>query len=75
MARVLRERNRQTNRIRRHGSQQSPDNPADFRKGETKMSERFKFFQKILTQLNKIQTELNTLRATIKEEIQNSKQK
>jgi len=34
------------------------------------MSERFKFFQKILTELNKIQTELNTLRAHIKEEIE-----
>jgi len=32
---------------------------------------RYEFFQKILTQLNQIQTALNTLRATIKEEIQN----
>ena len=32
---------------------------------------RYEFFQKILTQLNEIQTALNTLRATIKEEIQN----
>ena len=32
---------------------------------------RYSFFQKILTQLNEIQTALNTLRATIKEEIQN----
>ena len=32
---------------------------------------RYEFFQKILTQLNDIQVRLNTLRATIKEEIQN----
>jgi hypothetical protein len=31
----------------------------------------YEFFQKILTQLNEIQTALNTLRATIKQEIQN----
>jgi len=35
------------------------------------MSRRYHFFQKILTQLNEIQTALNTLRAMIKEEIQN----
>ena len=35
---------------------------------------RYAFFQKILTQLNDIQTALNTLRATIKEEIQNDAQ-
>lgn len=34
---------------------------------------RFEFFEKILTQLNEIQTALNTLRATIKEEIKNEK--
>ena len=32
---------------------------------------RYEFFQKILMQLNEIQTALNTLRATIKQEIQN----
>jgi len=32
---------------------------------------RYEFFQKILTQLNEIQTALNTLRSTIKDEIQN----
>jgi len=32
---------------------------------------RYEFFQKILTQLTEIQTALNTLRGTIKEEIQN----
>jgi len=32
---------------------------------------RYEFFQKILTQLNEIQTALNTLRAQIKEEIKN----
>jgi len=32
---------------------------------------RFEFFQRILTQLNEIQTALNTLRVTIKQEIQN----
>ena len=32
---------------------------------------RYEFFQKILTQLNEIQTALNTLRSTIKQEIQN----
>jgi hypothetical protein len=32
---------------------------------------RYEFFQKILTQLEEIQTALNTLRATIKQEIQN----
>jgi len=32
---------------------------------------RYEFFQKILTQLNEFQTALNTLRATIKQEIQN----
>ena len=32
---------------------------------------RYEFFQKILTQLNEIQTALNTLRQTIKEEVQN----
>jgi len=32
---------------------------------------RYEFFQRILTQLNEIQTALNTLRATIKQEIQN----
>ena len=31
----------------------------------------YEFFQKILTQLNEIQTALDALRATIKEEIQN----
>lgn len=35
------------------------------------MSRRYEFFQKILTQLNEIQTALNTLRSTIKDEIQN----
>lgn len=34
---------------------------------------RYEFFQKILTQLNEIQTALNTLRATIREEIQNDR--
>jgi len=33
---------------------------------------RYEFFQKILTQLNEIQTALNTLRDAIKEEIQNN---
>jgi len=32
---------------------------------------RYEFFQRILTQLDDIQTALNTLRVTIKEEIQN----
>jgi len=32
---------------------------------------RYEFFQKILTQLNEIQTALNTLRAAIKQEIEN----
>ena len=36
------------------------------------MSRRYHFFQKILTQLNEIQTALNTLRATLKQEIQNA---
>lgn len=35
---------------------------------------RYEFFQKILTQLKEIQTALNTLRATIKEEIQKDAQ-
>jgi len=34
---------------------------------------RYEFFQKILTQINEIQTALNTLRATIREEIQNDR--
>jgi hypothetical protein len=34
------------------------------------MSRRYEFFQKILTQLNEIQTALNALRETVKEEIQ-----
>ena len=33
---------------------------------------RYKFFEKILTQLNEIQVALNTLRQTIKDEIQNA---
>ena len=36
---------------------------------------RYEFFQKILTQLNEIQTALNTLRQTIKEEIQNDQRR
>jgi hypothetical protein len=37
------------------------------------MSRRYSFFQKVLTQIEEIQTALNTLRDAIKEEIQNSK--
>lgn len=32
---------------------------------------RYEFFKKMLTQLNEIQVALNTLRASIKEEIKN----
>jgi hypothetical protein len=38
------------------------------------MTTRYEFFQKILTQLSGIQTGLNNLRTTIKEEIQNDVQ-
>ena len=34
---------------------------------------RYEFFMKILTQLDEIQTELNTLRVAIKEEIKNER--
>jgi len=36
---------------------------------------RYKFFEKILTQLNEIQVALNTLRATIKEEIKDEQRR
>lgn len=35
------------------------------------MTARFQFFQKILTNIEEMQKALNTLRATIKKEIQN----
>jgi len=35
------------------------------------MTVRYEFFQKILTQLDEIQTGLNSLRLTLKKEIQN----
>ena len=35
---------------------------------------RFEFFQKILTQLEDLQTTLNALRETVKEQIQNDSQ-
>jgi tRNA(Ser,Leu) C12 N-acetylase TAN1 len=73
LARILRRGSRETDPICSYGSQQSSDDQTNFRKGEEKMS-RFEFFQKILTQLNEIQTALNTLRATIKEEIQKNTQ-
>jgi len=34
------------------------------------MSHRYRFYKRILTELNTIQTSLNTLRAQIKEEIE-----
>ena len=37
------------------------------------MSRRYEFFQKILTQLNEIQTALNTLYVQIKEEVKNER--
>ena len=39
------------------------------------MSRRYRFFREILTQLNEIQTALNTLRQAIKDEIQNEQRK
>lgn len=35
----------------------------------------YEFFEKILTQLNQIQTALNTLRVTIKEEIKDEQRR
>jgi len=39
------------------------------------MSRRYAFFQKILTQLNEVQTALNTIRATIKEHLKDEQRK
>ena len=39
------------------------------------MSRRYKFFEKILTQLNRIQTALNTLRATKKQELEDEQRR
>lgn len=39
------------------------------------MSRRYAFFKKILTQLNEVQTALNTIRETIKEHLKDEQRK